>query len=146
LCWKAKYAIIENNKTTFARRETNMRGHMYVVGGDPSMARNTVYTSLANQGFTLTPIDDWNAEAERGSKGASIAFGALAGKQGRHVKIRVACQTVPEGIMVTLTQGTSGASGGLIGMNQASAIYTDIYNAVGAAFQNAGVLISNNVY
>jgi len=33
-------------------------------------------------------------------------------------------------------------SGGLIGMSQAKAIYSDIYNAVGAAFQNAGVLIS----
>jgi len=123
-----------------------MKGHRYVVSGDPTIARNTVYGALANQGFTLTPIDDWSADAERGSQGASVALGAFAGKKGRHVKLRVVCQSVPEGTIVTLTQGTSGVSGGLIGMGQASGIYTEIYNAVGAAFHNAGVLVSGGSF
>ncbi len=120
-----------------------MKGHMFVVGGDPAMARNTVYAALESQGFTMTHIDDWSADAERGSSGASVLLGAFAGKKGRHVKLRVSCQSSPEGTVITLMQGTSGVSGGLIGMNQASSLYSDIYNAVGLTFQNAGVLISN---
>jgi len=121
-----------------------MKGHRYVVGGDPSMARDTVYAALANQGFTLTQTDAWSADAERGSSGASVALGAFAGKKGRHVKLRVTCSSGPEGVIITLLQGTSGASGGLIGVSQANSIYSEIYNAVGAAFQNAGVLISGS--
>ena len=121
-----------------------MKGHKFVVSGDPAMARNTVYTTLENQGFTVTPIDDWSADAERGSSGASIMLGAFAGKKGRHVKLQITCQTSPEGVVITLVQGTSGVSGGLIGVSQASALYSDIYGTVGTAFQNAGVLISGD--
>ena len=121
-----------------------MKGHQFIVSGDALMARDTVYTTLTNQGFTLNPIDDWNADAERGSAGASIAFGAFTGKKGRHVKVHIACQSTPTGLSITLTQGTSGASGGLIGVKQAEGIYSDIYNTVGAAFQNAGILISGS--
>jgi len=119
-----------------------MSGHRYIVSGDPAAARNTVYAALTGQGFTLTQVDDWSADAERGSAGASIMLGAFAGKKGRHVKLHVTCQSAPEGFAITLAQGTSGASGGLLGVKQAADIYADIYNTVGAAFQNAGVLIS----
>ena len=119
-----------------------MKGHKFLVSGDPTVARNTVYATLQNQGFTLSQINDWSAHAERGSSGESIVLGALAGKQGRHVKVHISCNSAPEGTVITLTQGTSGISGGVIGMSQANKIYSDIYNTVGAAFQNAGVLIS----
>ena len=123
-----------------------MSGHRFFVSGNPSMARDTVYAALANQGFKLTPTSEWSADAERGSAGASVALGAFAGKKGRHVKLRVICQSFPEGFAVTLEQGTSGMSGGLIGMNQAKTIYSEIYNNVGAAFQNAGVLLSGSAF
>jgi len=110
------------------------------------LARNTVYATLSNQGFTVTPINDWAADAERGSAGASIALGAFAGKKGRHVKLRITCESTHEGFAITLLQGTSGFSGGLIGVGQASSIYTEIYNTVGAAFQNAGVLVSGRYF
>ena len=119
-----------------------MAGYRFIVSGDPVKARDTIYSALVTQGFTLQQIDDWSANAERGSAGASIALGALAGKKGRHVKLHVACQSSPEGLAIVLTQGTSGASGGLIGMSQAENLYSDIYNAVGGAFQNAGVFVS----
>ena len=120
-----------------------MAGHRFIVGGDAVMARNTVYSTLEVQGFTLTQIDDWTARAERGSKGASIALGAFAGKEGRHVMLDISCQAAPDGsLAITLMQGTSGMSGGLIGMKQAKTLYADIYNSVGMAFQSAGVLIS----
>lgn len=119
-----------------------MKGHKFVVSGEPAIARNTVYSALENQGFTLSHIDDWSADAERGSSGASIMLGAFAGKKGRHVKLRVTCQPSPEGVVITLVQGTSGVSGGLIGMDQAATLYSNIYNAIGSIFQGAGVLIS----
>ena len=121
-----------------------MAGYTYLVSGDPSMARNTVYTALESQGFKLTQTDDWSAIAERGSAGASIWLGALAGKQGRHVILKVTCGTSPEGVVITLIQETSGASGGIIGVSQAADIYADIYNAVGLAFDGAHVLISSS--
>ena len=62
-----------------------MSGYWFMVSGDPGIARNTVYSVLTAQGFKLTPTGDWSAHAERGSGAASIAFGALAGSQGRHV-------------------------------------------------------------
>ena len=119
-----------------------MGGHWYLVSGDPTMARDTVYNALANQGFKITPVDEWTANAERGSAGASIMLGAFAGKKGRHVKLHVSCQSTPDGTTVRLMQGTSGFSGGLIGVSQADTIYSEIYNAVAATFQGAGVLLS----
>jgi len=116
---------------------------MFVVSGDATMARETVYTSLGNQGFTVTQTGPWSAHAERGSKGGSIALGALAGKSGRHVVLDIACQATPDGnLAISLAQGASGMSGGVIGMQQAKSIYEGVYNAVGATFQNAGVLVS----
>jgi len=122
----------------------NMKGHCFLVSGDPVTARDTVYKVLEDQGFTLTKIDEWSADANRGSSGASVVLGAFAGKKGRCVKLKISCQSNPEGSAITLTQGTSGLSGGLIGLGQAKTIYTDVYAAIGAAFQSAGILTSSN--
>ena len=119
-----------------------MAGHRFVVSGDPVAARNTVYNVLINQGFTLKYLDEWSAKAQRGSSGVSVALGALAGTSGRHIKLNITCQSAPDGFVITLAQGTSGISGGVIGMAQAERLYTDVYNTVGTAFQNAGILIS----
>ena len=121
-----------------------MKGHCFVVGGNQGAARDTVYGILRNQGYTLTEIGEWSADAEKGSSGKSIVLGAFAGKKGRHVKLQVMCQLNPEGSTITLTQGTSGVSGGLIGVSQANKIYAEVYNAIEVAFQNAGVLTSSN--
>lgn len=37
--------------------------------------------ALENQGFTLTHIDEWSADAKRGSSGTSVILGAFAGKK-----------------------------------------------------------------
>lgn len=122
-----------------------MAGHQFVLGGNPVAARDTVYSVLESQGFKVTPLDDWSAKAERGSKGASIALGALAGKSGRYVMLDIVCQTTPDSnLAVNLTQAASGMSGGLIGLNQAKKVYAEIYSSVGATFQNAGVLIADS--
>lgn len=116
------------------------------MGGDPAVARDIVYGVLTDQGFTLTRTDEWSADAERGSSGKSVIFGAFAGKKGRHVKLQIKCQPGPEGSSITLTEGTSGLSGGLIGRNQANDIYAGVYDAIGAAFKKAGVSASGNPF
>ena len=121
-----------------------MIGYTFLVGGDPIAARNIVYGVLRDQGFTLTQIDEWSADAERGSSGKSIALGAFAGKKGRHVKLHIACKSNTEGFIFTLIQGTSGFSGGVFGVVQADNIYMGVYDAIGAALQNASVLTSSN--
>ena len=123
-----------------------MKGHCFSVSGDPAAARDIVYGVLTDQGFTLTKTDEWSADAERGSSGKSIVLGAFAGKKGRHVKLQITCQPNSEGAVITLTEGTSGLSGGLIGKSQANTIYTGIYDAVSAAFQNAGVQASGDPF
>ncbi|MDR0791642.1 MAG: hypothetical protein LBE47_03775 [Methanomassiliicoccaceae archaeon] len=119
-----------------------MKGYCFSVVGDPAAARDIVYGVLTDQGFTMTRIDEWSADAERGSSGKSVIFGAFAGKKGRHVKLQIRCQSTSEGLTVTLTQGTSGYSGGLIGKGQADSIYTGVYDAISAALQNAGISAS----
>jgi len=122
-----------------------MAGRRLVVCGDPVLARNTVYSVLQGQGFTITPTSEWSAQAERGSQGASIALGAFAGKSGRHVKLDVSCIGDGQGnLVISLVQGTSGWSGGLIGKGQADAIYDGIYNIVESSFRGAGVLLASN--
>ncbi|MDR0198787.1 MAG: hypothetical protein LBI08_03490 [Methanomassiliicoccaceae archaeon] len=122
-----------------------MKGYDFLVSGDPAVARDIVYGVLNDQGFTLIKTDEWSAVAERGSSGKSIILGAFAGKKGRHVKLQIKCQSNSEGLAIALVQGTSGLSGGLIGKGQADSIYTGIYEAITAAFQDADVLISGNL-
>jgi len=124
-----------------------MAGHTFIVSGEPGIARDTVYSVLESQGFKITKNDEWSAHAERGSQGASVALGAFAGKSGRHVMIDIACATDPQGnCVITLVRGTSGMSGGIIGMRQADQLYADVFNTVGAAYQNAGVLLSGGPF
>jgi len=124
-----------------------MAGRRFVVSGDPIVARNTIYSVLQGQGFTISPTSDWSARAERGSQGASIAFGAFAGKAGRHVILNITCAGDGQGnLAVTLEQGTSGWSGGLIGKGQADSLYSDVYTVVESAFRGAGVLLASNTF
>jgi hypothetical protein len=124
------------------RKEFDMKGHQFVITGDPAAARDAVYQSLRDQGFTVTPNGDWAALAERGSKGASLVLGAFAGKSGRHVKLDItSAQDGAGNLVVSLLQGTSGISGGLIGKSQADQIYRDVYNTIGSSFQQSGALV-----
>jgi hypothetical protein len=119
-----------------------MKGHCFTAGGDPAAARDIVYRVLTEQEFTVAQPTEWTAFAERGSSGKSILLGGFAGKKGRHVKLEITCQPGSAGSTITLLQGTSGASGGLLGVSQANKIYAGVYDAIAAAFQNAGISIS----
>jgi len=122
-----------------------MKGYRFSISGDHAAARDIVYKVLTDQEFVLTRVDEWTADAERGSSGKSIILGAFAGKKGRRVKLHISCQPGSEGFVIMLTQGTSGFSGGLIGVSQANKIYNGVYEAISAAFQSAGIVSSGSV-
>jgi hypothetical protein len=122
-----------------------MSGYQFVVSGDHTLARDTVFAVLQNQGFKVTATDEWSAEAERGSAAVSLVLGAFAGKKGRHIKLSIRFGSDQIGnLTVVLNELTSGASGGLIGAKQATTIYGDIYSEIRQAYQNAGVLLAEN--
>jgi len=119
----------------------------YTVSGDALSARNAVYDQLFHQNFKITETGPWTADAERGSGAASFWLGAAAGKGLRHCKILVSCASNADGYLeVTLKPADSGWSGGLIGKSQADSIYTEVYNAVTAALQSAGVLVTQRLF
>ena len=122
-----------------------MAGYYLIVGGDQMMARDTVYSALRMLEFKISELDTWSARAERGSQAASLMLGALAGKKGRHLKMLINCASDPNGnLAITLTQETSGISGGLLGKKQADDTYSEVYETLRATFANAGVLIAAN--
>jgi len=124
-----------------------MPGFRFVVTGDYPSASNTAGEVLQSQGYTLEPTGDFSFRAERGSKGGSIALGAFSGKSGRHVILDAVGTSDSDGnIALTLTEGTNGMSGGLIGMKQAKGVYKDAYDALGAAFQTSGTFVSGAAF
>jgi hypothetical protein len=124
-----------------------MGGHRFIVAGDPAMARDTVYSVLGQQEFAVKPSGPWTASAERGSKAASIAFGALAGSKGRHLKLDIQSAADGQGnLVITIFQGTSGWSGGAIGKSQADEAYNNVYRVISQAFYSAGVLLGESAF
>ena len=120
-----------------------MPGHSFTVSGEPAMARDTVYSILQGQGFTVTKLNDWAAQAERGENAIAINVGPFAKKSSLHVILDITCQTDPQGcLVITLWQGTSGWNGGLISHSQTDSLYQEFYNAIGVTFQSAGVLVT----
>ena len=123
-----------------------MKGYSFSTSGDPAAARDIIYRVLGDQEFTVARTGEWSADAERGSSGKSIVLGAFAGKKGRHVKLYITCQPGAEGSVITLTQGTSGFSGGLIGVSQANKIYGGVYDAITVALRGEGILTSGAAF
>jgi hypothetical protein len=113
----------------------------FFVSGDQGAARTTVDNLLAQMGFTLKYHDLYSGVAERGSKGATIALGALSGKS-QHMRVQLSFATDPHGnTAVTLRSDTTGAAAGLIGVSRAKAAYAELFGTVRATFINAGVLL-----
>lgn len=120
-----------------------MAGFKLALSGDYATIQKTVAEALQAQGFQTEVTGEWTARAERGSKGGSIVFGAFTGKSGRHIIIDIAFSTEGDGnVAVTLTEGTSGMSGGLIGMKQAKDSYREVYDTLSNTFKAAGVYVS----
>ena len=117
------------------------------VSGDPGRARATIDQIFSLRGFAVQYQDPFNGLAERGSKGATIAFGALAGGDSQHLRVRFSFAADPYGnTAITLASDTTGAAAGLIGVNRANKAYAELFGIVRTAFLNACVLVGEQAY
>jgi len=116
----------------------------FFVTGDPGTARTTVESALFAQQFQLTWQDDWNATAERGSKGANFLLGGLVKylKLGMHImsiggdQIVVRLQAESSGNYV----GQSAWVGESIGKHQMNDELVTLRSVLESAFSGAGIL------
>ena len=119
-----------------------MAGHRYVVTGDPEVARDTIYSALQADGFTVTWKSDWSAIAERRVKGDSLMLALVSGKEGRHLTLDIIARSIGEDWIFTLTHGTSG----LLTKNQDISSFGDIHLKVATALHRAGLLIDGSSF
>jgi hypothetical protein len=112
-----------------------------VVTGDPSRARATVAQEMAARGFRLTWADEWTAVAERGSKGANVALGALA----QYFKVGLRVMSAGTGnSIVRLETLSSGWMGGAIGAHRTTTNFDRLRDDLWRTFYDAGVLVTVN--
>lgn len=101
---------------------------------DPVVARDIVFGTFSSNQFTVTQTGEFTATVERGSKTATILFGALAGKSKQHLRYDVSFFTAPQGgTMVHLVSTTSGAAAGVVGMNRERAAFALWQGTINAA-------------
>ena len=119
-------------------------GMQFLVSGNSMSARDLVLNVFHFNQWRITLNGDWHATAERGDAASSIIGGAFAGKDGRHVILQIMVSLDPQGYtVISLIETTSGISGGVIGMNQAKAVYQELYDCIGMALTNAGIFLGN---
>jgi len=123
-----------------------MAGVTFTVNGDYEAALNTVREIFAGQGYTVQQTGNQSMRAERGSQGGSVLLGAFSGKKGRHVYLDINYGESNGNFAISLNKGTSGMSGGLIGMKQANDIYKEAFDAVDAALRSSGTLVSADAF
>lgn len=63
----------------------------------PLAARDIAQRSLQESGWTVTAVDHWVADVERGSVGTTAMLGPLASGAQHHVKFRMSVFAHPEG-------------------------------------------------
>lgn len=103
---------------------------------DAGQAKTVIHQSLEAQGFKVDWPDDWNAVAEIGtSKGV-----ALAGGFRPHIKLNVAFSSGDSGSWVNVSQATSGAAGGLLGMRKVKKSFEETKNSLGESLTQASLL------
>ena len=116
----------------------------FFVTGDPVAARTTVESALFEQQFQLTWQDDWNASAERGSKGANFLLGGMVKylKLGMHIMSIADDQTVVrlEAESSGNYVGQSAWVGESIGKHQMNDELITLRSANESAFTSAGIL------
>ncbi|MFT4122225.1 MAG: hypothetical protein QM635_00150 [Microbacteriaceae bacterium] len=104
--------------------------------------RSATVQTLGDNGFRVTTLPDGNLVAERGSLGATVALGALAGSR-FHVKFPVSFFTAPDGRTVVRLSRTAAAGaikGGALGAARTAKAFDTTTAALHAAFSADGAL------
>jgi hypothetical protein len=114
----------------------------YFISGDHAAARTLIQNTLTQQGFAVEQTENGGFVAKRGSMGATVWLGALAGKN-FHVSFSVHFFVDERGQLVARLNRNMGAGvlkGGAIGASKTDTAFVDTANALAGALTNAGVL------
>lgn len=113
-----------------------MATYTYRLTGDPRSALATSLDALRGQKYEVTQDSEWSATAEIGSSGRVALLGAFA----PHIRLTVSVATRLDGAAITLAPTTTGAVGGLIGMNKVKKAVTSAGEGVQQALDTTGQL------
>lgn len=116
----------------------------YVISGDHASARALIGNALTQQGFTVEATETGNLVIKRGSMGATVWLGAMAGKN-FHVSFTVEFFVDAEGRLVARlnrNMATGVLKGGAIGASKTDTAFVDTANSLAGALSDAGVLVS----
>ncbi len=105
---------------------------------DGPTAREVIAGVFAAHDYTIDWTTDWSGAAERGSKGKSIALGAMA-KTFMRMLIRIS--SLEGGVAIAIASDTTGMSGGLIGVRRTSKEFVQIEADLRSAFEQRGVAL-----
>lgn len=104
---------------------------------DPQGAQNIVNQAFTANGFRVTWASGAHGKAEKGSKGANIALGALAQYYGIDFQIIPG----PHGCTFRLIQSNTGLAGGLIGMSAVKKKFGAVSTSLAQWMQANGLLL-----
>ncbi len=111
-----------------------------LVTAPPETVQSAVQQAFVSNGFRVSWQNPQQGHAEKGSRGANIALGALA--QYYEVDFTLAPSTV--GTTLRLLQSSSGAFGGLLGMARVKKQFQELSATLASWFQQNGLLAEVN--
>jgi len=107
-----------------------------VVKGSVENVQNLVTHAFAASGFAVKWAAPTKGKAEKGSKGANIALGALA----QYYAVEFEIHPANEGATLRLLKASSGMWGGAWGMHKTNKQFDQLSKTLEAWFQQQGVL------
>jgi hypothetical protein len=116
-----------------------------LISGDAQAAKDLVVRVLGEQGFTAETNPNGGLTAKRGSAGATLLLGGLAGKNLQMTFFVQYLDGADGSLDVRLSRNTAAGAlkGGAIGANRTNGAFIDLVNAVAAAAQTAGSFVSS---
>jgi hypothetical protein len=115
------------------------RSYDYFIAGDHEAGRRTIGQALEGDGYRVSVTPEGNFVAEKGSLGATIALGAIAGKK-LHRRFEVQFFTNTDGSLVARLVrdiGRAAVKGGAIGATMTSNSFGDLAKTIGDALAGA---------
>ena len=108
-------------------------------------AKDLVVRVLGEQGFTTETNPNGGLTAKRGSAGATLLLGGLAGKNLQMTFFVQYFDGSDGSLDVRLSRNTAAGAlkGGAIGASRTNNAFIDVVNAVAAAAQTAGSFVSS---
>jgi hypothetical protein len=111
------------------------------LSGEQQKAKDVIVQSLASQGFALEQTPNGGYLAKRGSAGATLWLGAMAGKNFQVTFIVEFFTGEDGGLVARLSRNMAAGAlkGGAIGASKTNNAFIDTANALVSATQTAGV-------